>query len=664
MLEPELAYNARVRRAPASSNWTACWRVFRNIFGFARPRQLELTIEESSWGLLPQLSLCAGAALVLITLTAEYVRLSQAALQSLFWVGVWIFLLPIVLRLVWPFVSRWERIGLLVLATIGLYALKILSEPVGFRGFDEFLHWRTAQDILATGKLFTPNALLPISPAYPALEIVTTALANMTGLSIFATAAVLIAIFRVLFICGLFLLFEQIVHSTRISALACLLFMSNWNYVIFDAVYAYESLAVVLFILILLAEARGRATRRGAWIYRCVIAIPLILTLTVTHHMTAFLVAVFLAGLLGFSLLSRGTPRQTGTAVLLAVALIAPWAWSAAMHIPVGYYLGPGVMNGLTELSHMVTTLAPAHRPFAASDNADVAPLWLRLMAFSGILITCLGLATGFFRSLALAGTRLSWDRGVPSLSWTNTRLALLTLLTIGYPICMALRLTESGWELGNRLGPFVYLGVAPVVAIAFADFWQKPATTRLVAGIAGVALTIVLVGGVFVGWGSARGISQHYRVAADASSIEAMGIAASEWTREWLGEDRNFAADRINQVLLATYGRQQVVTTQESGVDVANVLFSDKLGPGEINAIKAGEIEYLLVDLRLTEAMPVNGFYFSRGEAPEIHQAPPDPQALLKFNGVAEVGRTFDDGFIVIYDVTEYKRNLSNASR
>jgi hypothetical protein len=252
----------------------------------------------------------------------------------------------------------------------------------------------------------------------------------------------------------------------------------------------------------------------------------------------------------------------------------------------------------------------------------------------------------------------------IPSLSWTNTRLALLTLLTIGYPICMALRLTGTGWELGNRLGPFVYLGVAPVVAIALADFWQKPATARFAGGIAAVALTIVVVGGIFVGWGPARGISQRYRVAADASSIEPMGIAASEWTREWLGEDRNFAADRVNQVLLATYGRQEVVTTQEAGADIASVLFSEKLGPREINAIKVGELEYLVADLRLTQALPVNGIYFSGGEAPEIHQAPPDPQSLLKFNDLKEVGRLFDNGFIVIYDVTQFRKSLTDASR
>ena len=665
MSEVQLACGAFARHAPSSSDRTVYWRAFRHILGFARPKHLELTARESSWGLLPQLSLAAAGVLVFIALGSGFSSFGQAMLQAWFWGGVCLLLLPTVLRLAWPFVSRWERIGLLVLATTALYTLKLLSKPAGFRGFDEFLHWRTAQDILVTGQLFTPNPLLPISAAYPALEIVTTALTNMTGLSIFAIAVVLVGLLRILFICGLFLLFEQIVHSTRISALACLIYMSNWNYAVFDASFAYESLGVVFLVLILLAEARGRTKRRGAWIYRCAVAIPLILALALTHHGTAFLAIIFLAALLGLSTLNRGMPmKRVGIAALLLIAAASPWAWSVAMNIPVGYYLGPGVSSGLSDLYHTLTTLTLAHKPFAAAYSSDVPPLWLRLTAFCGVVLVCAGLATGLFRTLALAGTRLSWGRFFPSLTWTNSRLVLLAVLTIGYPISMALRLTETGWELGNRIGPFVYLGVGPVVAIALADLWQKPATSRFVVGATGIALTIVLIGGVFVGWGSGDGISLHYRVAADASSIEAMGINASKWTRQWLGEDRNFAADRTNQALLATYGRQQVITGEQAGIGVSNVLFAEKLGPVELNAIKVGELEYLLVDLRLTQALPVVGVYFTKGEAPEIHEVPPAPEALLKFNGIEGVGRPFDNGFIIIYDVTEYKKALLHARR
>jgi hypothetical protein len=333
------------------------------------------------------------------------------------------------------------------------------------------------------------------------------------------------------------------------------------------------------------------------------------------------------------------------------------------MNIPVGTYLGPELSGGLSDLYRVVTTMTLAHKPFAAPAGAEVPPLWLKLTAFSGVAVICVGLATGFFRALAQAGTRCSWGGYFPSLTFTNSRLVLLTLLTLGYPISMALRATESGWELGNRVAPFLYLGIGPVMALAIADFWQKPATSRWVNASTGIALTIVLIGGAFVGWGIG-GLSPHYRVVADASSVEPMGIEASKWTRQWLGEDHNFAADRINQVLLATYGRQQVVTAEEVGVDVSTVLFSEKLGPEELNAIKVGELEYLLVDLRLTKALPVVGVYFSKAEAPLIHSVPPAPDALLKFNSMNDIGRLFDNGFIIIYDVAEYMRTLRHARR
>jgi hypothetical protein len=68
------------------------------------------------------------------------------------------------------------------------------------------------------------------------------------------------------------------------------------------------------------------------------------------------------------------------------------------------------------------------------------------------------------------------------------------------------------------------------------------------------------------------------------------------------------------------------------------------------------------MADLRLTEALPVIGVYFSKGEPVQAHETPPDPEALLKFNGLKEVGRPFDNGFIVIYDVRELMESLRDG--
>ena len=71
---------------------------------------------------------------------------------------------------------------LVILLGLALYAVKVLHSPTGFTHFDEFLHWRSALDVVERQRLFVPNSLLPISPHYPGLEIVT--LAPLTNLAL------------------------------------------------------------------------------------------------------------------------------------------------------------------------------------------------------------------------------------------------------------------------------------------------------------------------------------------------------------------------------------------------------------------------------------------------------------------------------------------------
>ncbi len=59
----------------------------------------------------------------------------------------------------------------MVLVGLALYGVKVLGAPSSFVMFDEFLHWATLDDIVVTGRLFTPNNILLASPYYPGLEI-------------------------------------------------------------------------------------------------------------------------------------------------------------------------------------------------------------------------------------------------------------------------------------------------------------------------------------------------------------------------------------------------------------------------------------------------------------------------------------------------------------
>ena len=138
--------------------------------------------------------------------------------NDLFWLGLVVLYLPIALRLLKEDVSRDERIGLVVILGVALYLVKILQNPTAFIQFDEFLHVRTAIDVLDKRHLFSRNSLLPVSPLYPGLEIATTAIANLTGLSIFWSGALLLLVARVIFILSLFIFTEIVCGSARSSA--------------------------------------------------------------------------------------------------------------------------------------------------------------------------------------------------------------------------------------------------------------------------------------------------------------------------------------------------------------------------------------------------------------------------------------------------------------
>src|SRR4029079_15932136 len=155
---------------------------------------------------------------------------------------------------------------------------------------------------------------------------------------------------------------------------------------------------------------------------------------------------------------------------------------------------------------------------FVAGDGSGL-PLWQRFAALAAVALTCLGLAIGFFRTLGLKSvsspepvqqSRL-WAIGVGN----NARAVLLTALTLGFPVSVLLRLTRTGWEIGNRAGAFVYLGVGLVCAIGIVTFWLRGSNSRLRTSAVGVALTILFIGGAISG-SAKTAVPSGYKVSAD----------------------------------------------------------------------------------------------------------------------------------------------------
>ena len=114
-----------------------------------------------------------------------------------------------------PIASRVERA--LILCSVGLFVYLVpeILSPLHFIFVDEYLHWRTASDIIRTEHLFTVNSQLPVSPLYPGLEIVTNAFSSLSGGDTLVSGLIVVGIARILVVLSLFILFEQITKSAR-----------------------------------------------------------------------------------------------------------------------------------------------------------------------------------------------------------------------------------------------------------------------------------------------------------------------------------------------------------------------------------------------------------------------------------------------------------------
>jgi hypothetical protein len=626
-----------------------------NLLGFKKfPNLSTAGISSNGWGWLPFLVLNAAFSLVIFSVAFSQGRAGSPWATDLFWLGLVVLYLPIALRLLREDVSREERIGLVVLLGTALYLVKVLQSPTAFIQFDEFLHVRTAIDILEKDHLFSRNSLLPVSPLYPGLEIATTAIANLTGLSIFWSGVLLLFVARVVFVLSLFLLIEIVSESARVAGIASLIYMAHSGFLFFHAMFAYESLAIMFFGLLLLSETFTSRSPKFIPPLLCM-TLPFLAALTVTHHLTSAFAAMILLLLAFAHMVCYNSRQQVLRAVAIAcIVILLLAAWTLRVGNSVESYVAPVFDSGWLEFSKLLTGESNGRKLFVAEDGSGL-PAWQRYAALAAVAFTSLGLAIGFFRTLALQNTSSSspvehsrlWPIGIGN----NARAVLLAALTLGYPISVLLRLTRAGWEIGNRAGAFIYFGVGLVCAVGIAAFWLRGSKSKLRTSAVGVVLTIIFVGGAISG-SAKTAVPSGYKVSADALSVEPIGVAAAAWTKETLGRGWRFAADRINRLLLSTYGEQRVITGLQDKLDVSSLVLGDELSAEDMNTITSGKVDFLMVDARLAKALPLVGVYFETGEDPLIHEAPPSSEALRKFNRLRGVGRTFDNGPIAIYDV------------
>jgi hypothetical protein len=563
----------------------------------------------------------------------------------LFWIGVLLFTVPAVLRLSQVVVARAER--LTIVAAVGLFDFlpRFLRSPRQPIFFDELAHWRQANVIYTTGRLFQPNPTVHMSQYFPGLHALIASLRDLSGLPTFPLGLVLLALLHVIALLGVFVIVERLGHSAHIAALAAFIYSLNPSFMFFDSQYAYESLAIVLFIWVIAAlltvhDAGGEGAHQAAWF-----AVGLVLAgaCIVTHHLSTYVLVVVLLLIAVVTTVrtvigheTAGTALLTWTFALLVTAGSAAWLIFASGGV-VDYLVQP-MASSVAEIIRMLHHEQQARTLFALSTT----PQYEQVCAFLSPVLMAVGAAAG------LCLLRRQRRR-------TSAALALI-LFGLGYFPSIPFMLTEYGNEGARRSWAFTYVGlavlIAPVISLLLRRvvLWH-PAGRSAVGGAVVALLCIVLVGNVSMSMNELYRFPGPYVYGSDTRSLDGELMQMVDWMRTTQGTGQNVVADRYSGLALAAFGLEWPAEVSWA-FPLWQLYFSVHLPSAALlQQIQHSHYRYLVIDKRMARYLPRIGVYFERGEPQAITRTTPPPAAALdKYETLPWVIKIYQSDNLEIY--------------
>lgn len=623
--------------------WEQCAGAIRRIYDEAlekRRVEPETAAAPARQGAsnLPMVASLSGCGMLAVTIADNAGRQGASWAVPLFWAGLLLIFAPAALSLMMHEVSRREALGTLVVVGVALYVMSILDNPSLFTGFDELLHYRTLDDLVRTGRVFTENPLLPISPYFPGLELVTAAVMALTGMSGFAAGVAVVGVARLLTVLGLYLLLERTGLTSRMSGLGVLMYMTAPSFVYFDAQFAYESLALPLAILVLFMLREAQLQRPGLRRQLVALAAVAAFAVTVTHHVTSYILTGALLAWLLLSVLFRRRYRDPlpgqGWVPVFAVAAVLTWLLVVARKTAA--YLWPHLGGSLAEVMRIINGESRSRQLFQSAGGQS-APVLERLI---GLLAVALVLGLIFFGI-----------RRVLARSRTSALVLLLGATVLAYPASMALRFTDVGWQVGSRAMAFIYVGLAFVMACGIESV-RNFKKLRFGPVALTVFACIVFAGGIIAGASAHSRVSRPYQPGAGKTSIDAEGVGAASWARKVLGPGNRIAADATISSLMGSYGQQRTLSSADE-VSVSGLFLAPDFGEYQLSMIAEGDIEFVVIDRRIANIVPYQGFFFEKWERQVVdYGSVVSTETVGRFDTIDRVSRIYDSGNIQVYDI------------
>jgi hypothetical protein len=612
------------------------------------------TKRSDALGGIPLVAVSVAVGVILVAIGFARGRADQSWSNQFYWVGeALVYLSPAVLLLRRRKLTLIEGGGIAVILALATYAIKVCYSPLTFTFSDEYQHLTTLQSILSTHHLFHSNPNLAVSPFYPGLEVLTSAFATLSHLSVYASAATLLGLAHLATTLGIFYLAMEIIPNPRVAALTVFVYATGSDYQFFTSYFAYESLGLPLAILSLLALIKmvKSSSSRGAFVWGFA-SIALGSATVVTHHVSSYaLVALELCVVGSQFVKPLKLNRRNGLAAVVIVTAGFLVIWELVVAKPTFSYLRSTLSELLIHghtLAHVTSYALPiAGGPILTLNSASqAAPPFDRWMGYAWAVILLALLTFGLF------------------LLWRNRRQssALLIAMAVASPIVYIAFVIQivapGGSELGTRLSAFALIPGALICGFAIDAILRHevPARFRLanllpkVSGPIPLVLASVLVVGAIAATFPPfySRIPGSYTVGGENRDIDAYDLTASLWVRENLPPGNQVATDNVNGELMDSIGLQYT-----PGYASALLLLSTSVSPEVAKLIRSGDIQYVAADKRITSAVPVDGNPIFPDDPFQGHYLKRIPEGSLdKFNSISGVSRIFDDGPIVIYDL------------
>jgi hypothetical protein len=560
-------------------------------------------------------------------------------LTALYWPGQLLVYVPVALRAYSPRLTRpAEGFALLLVLFAQQTLIFRMYSPLGLKFPDEQQHWRGTVNVIHSGTLDQANYSLPVAVHYPGLEALGGAVSASTGLSVTVTAFIVAAVLHLLVACALYALCLRIRADWRVATLACIIYAAAPHYMFFDASYIYQSLALPFLLLAVwaLRLPRSPGHAAGSWVV-LLIAIGVV---TVSHHITSFVMVALLGGLAaaGLSRPGRGRELRPLLAWLMATAAVLAWVLLAAGDLV--SYLDPvfaELRDSAAGLLHgRLGAAVPGAAPLAAPSDERLAVIG----------------ALGILAFLVVRGSLRLWPERHAE-PWTLPLLGGALMIFVAGAVRIAV---SDGAELSGRASTYIYIPVALVAAITVGDIRRRGPGRHdvgrrglaLLGGAAPVmAAVVIATGGIASGWPPIWDrLPGPYLVSGFERSVDPQGVAAAEWALATLGPGHRWAQDLTAYTLLATIGDQDTVR-------IGGALFDGAGADAAARSLMKHEnIQFLAVDLRDSMQLPASGSYFPVDPNAERYRSPLPRADLAAPDHVAGVSRIYDGGAICLYDL------------